>query len=77
MLHVLYLDTGYTFGEYAMFDENNMRKASVVATTETLLVVIPKEIYNQSLKVRNRYDKNTGLRFKFVLLIYLILTHHN
>ena len=46
------LDAGASFGELALATKDCYRNASVLAVTETSLIVISREVYIESLQVR-------------------------
>ncbi len=48
----MFVDAGKAFGELALMNEDSVRNASIIADEETDLLVINRDLFNRSLKVR-------------------------
>lgn len=48
-------ETGRTFGEVALMTEESVRNASIIADEDVDLLVIHKDLYNETLKVSTKY----------------------
>ena len=46
-------DAGKSFGEIALISEDSVRNATVIADEETDLMVIHRDLFNRSMKVRD------------------------
>lgn len=49
---LLFIEEGKSFGEVALMSEDSVRNATVIADEETDLLVISRELFNRSMKVR-------------------------
>ena len=48
-------DAGKSFGEIALISEDSVRNATVIADEETDLMVIHRDLFNRSMKVRGLF----------------------
>lgn len=63
-LCLMFLGEGKSFGEMALLKEDCIRTATVVADTDTDLVVIDRNLYNRSVK--DVLEKEFQQKTKFV-----------
>ncbi|XP_072025350.1 uncharacterized protein [Amphiura filiformis] len=54
--HIRQLDAGQSFGELALVQSNVRRNATVVADTQTDLIVVNRDLYNRSLKAAQQQE---------------------
>ena len=49
---IVYSEAGKSFGEIALISEDAVRNASIISDDETDMLVIDRELFNSTLKVR-------------------------
>lgn len=65
------LGPGKCFGEFALLSEKNTRNASVIAEEDSELLVISRNLFNKSLKVRSCFwNLNLMFAIYFFALLY-------
>jgi CRP-like cAMP-binding protein len=62
-MQVARLSTGASFGELALATRDCYRNASVLAATDTSLIVISREVYLESLQRKTRQEMEDRLEF--------------
>lgn len=55
-------ESGRSFGEIALISEDAVRNASIISDEDTDLLVIHRDLYNQTLKVRSLKCKENRLK---------------
>ena len=53
LLRTMFAESGKCFGELALINENSIRNATIIADEDCVFMLIPRSLYNDTLKVCN------------------------